>query len=75
MNRTRCGEVYSPTLNPAIINRVEFYVDDELKATDYNEPYVYSWNSIAFFTHRIKAVAYDENENNAFDEITVWKFF
>jgi len=56
-------------------SKVEFYVDDLLKATDVEVPYIWTWNEIAFGDHEIKIIAYDHNGNNASKEITVWKFF
>jgi hypothetical protein len=56
-------------------SKVEFYVDDLLKATDVEVPYTWAWNEIAFGDHEIKIIAYDHNGNNVSKEITVWKFF
>lgn len=53
---------------------VEFYIDDVLKYTDYEPPFAYTWDEIAFFRHKIRVVAYAGNRN-ADDEITIWKFF
>lgn len=57
------------------IDRVEFYIDDELKYNDSTEPYNWTWNERAFFGHAIKVTVYDNTGNNASDEIVVWKFF
>lgn len=54
---------------------VEFYIDDELKFTDYEPPYIYTWNESAFFRHSIMAIAYNENGESDEDSIYVWKFF
>ncbi len=57
------------------INRVEFYVDDELKITDYNEPYSWDWDEQELFLlYTIKVITYDNAGNSAIDEIGVWKF-
>lgn len=59
------------------MNRVEFYVDNEHRGTDYEEPYEWLWgNSTGFFgKHSIKAKAYDHAENSiSSKEITVLKF-
>jgi hypothetical protein len=61
--------------NATGINRVEFYIDDELKGTDYTAPYSWTWTTPAFFSHSIKAVAYNQANNSASDEIIVGKFF
>jgi hypothetical protein len=57
------------------INRVEFFKDDELQATDYTEPYSWDWDDTELFLlYTITVVAYDNNGNSASDEIAVWKF-
>ncbi|MCD6147607.1 MAG: hypothetical protein J7J34_06385, partial [Thermoplasmata archaeon] len=56
------------------IEKVEFYVDDELKATLTAEPYSWTWDETAFFTHTIKVIAYDNAGNTATDEQAVWIF-
>ncbi|HHH80287.1 MAG TPA: hypothetical protein ENL13_05240 [Thermoplasmatales archaeon] len=55
--------------------KVEFYVDNKLKETVYNEPYSWVWSETTFGKHVVKTVAYDIVENQASDEITVWKLF
>lgn len=57
------------------IDRVEFYVDDDLKETDTMEPYSWMWDDRVFFRRNIKAVAYDNSGNNTTRELLVWKFF
>ncbi|HEC81552.1 MAG TPA: PKD domain-containing protein [Thermoplasmatales archaeon] len=57
------------------VEKVEFYVDSNLKKTVYNEPYSWTWVEKTFGKHVVKAVAYDASENQDSDEITVWKFF
>ena len=57
------------------IDRVEFYIDDEIKSTDTSEPYSWTWDEMVFFRHTIKAIAYNNAGNSASDEIVVWKFF
>jgi len=59
------------------IERVEFYIDDELKETDTTEPYSWTWDerTLLRFRHTIKVIAYDNADNNASDEICVMKFF
>ena len=60
------------------INKVEFYIDDELKASITSSPYIYQWikEKIITFKHRhlIKVIAYDNYGNTKTDEIIVWKF-
>ena len=57
------------------INRVEFYIDNEIQQIDDTEPYSWTWDTPAFFKHTIKVVAVDNTENSANVEITVRKFF
>lgn len=56
------------------IDRVNFFIDGELKSTDKTMPYSYSWKQLICSRYSIKAVVYDENENHAEDEIYVWKW-
>ncbi|HID24916.1 MAG TPA: hypothetical protein EYP23_00395 [Thermoplasmata archaeon] len=55
------------------VNRVEFYLDDDLKHVDKDEPYMWSWDKGALWRHTIKVVAYDNTGNSAEDEVKVWK--
>jgi len=59
------------------INRVEFYIDGELKYNDTTEPYIWTWDERTpfRFRHTIKVIAYDEAGNYASSEISVRKFF
>lgn len=41
-----------------VIDRVEFYIDDVLKATDDTEPYSWTWDERIFWRHTIKVIAY-----------------
>jgi len=54
------------------IEKVEFYVDEELKATLTEEPYSWLWNEPALFSHTIKVIACDNAGNTATDEQKVW---
>ena len=63
------------TQEPFGIDRVEFYIDDTLKATDTELPYEWSWSSPAFFKHTIRVIAYDTSGNSAGKSIDVSKFF
>jgi len=61
------------------IERVEFYIDGELKTNITTPPYTYEWKRegrMRIFGHRhtIKVIAYDNAGNNASKEIKVWKF-
>jgi hypothetical protein len=55
------------------VNRVEFYIDGDLKSTDTSFPFTYNWNSSTYLdgTHFIKAVVYDNSNRTAEDEIMV----
>jgi hypothetical protein len=58
------------------VNRVEFYIDDELEASDSSVPYSWKWTKLNLFSsHTIKTVAYDDAGNSANDEIIIRKFF
>ena len=56
------------------IEKVEFYIDDELKQTITNEPYEWLWDETIIGTHTIKAIAYDNSGNMVTDEQVVWIF-
>jgi len=59
------------------IEKVEFYVDDELLSTDNEAPYEYTltriglFKSILFRKHIIKVIAYDDKGLTATDEIEI----
>ena len=53
------------------IEKVEFYIDDELKFTDYDMPYDWPWNEKAFGNRELKVIAYDIKENKAAEKIEV----
>ena len=55
------------------IDKVEFYIDDELKNADDEGPYEWTWGH-AFWQHALKVIAYDNAGNTASDEQTVWIF-
>ena len=57
------------------IDRVEFYIDDQHMETVTSSPYNWTWSDAAFFKHTIKVVAFDNFDNDAEKEISVWKFF
>ncbi len=43
--------------------KVEFYVDDELKATDTDDPYNWTWNEFAIGIYTVQIVVYDTEDN------------
>lgn len=57
------------------VEKVEFYIDGELRHVAYDEPYAWSWESMAFFRHRINAIAYYSEGLYLDYDILVWKFF
>lgn len=66
--------VANATDNQSGIQRVEFYVDDQLKGTDTSAPYNWVWTDRGlFFPYTLKAVAYDYYGNQNADVIKVWK--
>ncbi|HEC75746.1 MAG TPA: hypothetical protein ENI33_00605 [Thermoplasmatales archaeon] len=50
------------------IEKIEFYVDDELKEIIREEPYEWLWDEKIAWKHKIKVVAYDKAGNTADDE-------
>ena len=56
------------------IEKVEFYIDNVLTETVYEEPYLWSWDERTFFKHSIMTRAYDKSENTDDDEINIWIF-
>ncbi|KYK23895.1 hypothetical protein AYK21_01925 [Thermoplasmatales archaeon SG8-52-2] len=56
------------------IEKIEFYIDDELKETVYSEPYNWTWTERKIGKHTIKVIAYDIEGNSASKEIEVRKF-
>ena len=52
--------------------RVEFYIDNELKYEDDEQPYSWTWNEFSFGRHEIKVVAYGGAEK-AEDAMSVMK--
>jgi len=57
------------------MDRVEFYIKDQLKATVTTEPYSWTWSELGFFTYIIEVKAYDKEGNNASAIKGVLKFF
>jgi len=57
----------------ALIEKIEFYINDQLKYTDTKEPYIWTWDKKALFRsiHNIKLIAYDTAGNSVSDEVIV----
>jgi hypothetical protein len=66
--------VETNVLNESSIDRVEFYVDDELKYVDEETPYEWLWDEKSIGNHEIKVIAYDNKGNMTSDEIDVMIF-
>ena len=57
------------------IDRVEFYVYQQLVETKTSAPYTWLWSEKAFFKQALTVKAYDKAGNVASEDLTVWKFF
>lgn len=53
------------------IEKVEFYIDNKLMATDYTRPYTWWWINRPMFFHKLKVVAYNTIGETGRDEIYV----
>ncbi|MFO7677698.1 MAG: Ig-like domain-containing protein, partial [Thermoplasmatota archaeon] len=53
------------TDNESGIDRVEFYINGELKSTEYSEPFSYDWRELRSGLHTIQVKAFDKAGNNA----------
>ena len=51
------------------VDKVEFYVDGNLKFTDHEAPYEWLWDEFAIGEHEIKVITYDNKGNRSEDEI------
>jgi hypothetical protein len=57
------------------IQKIEFYKDNKLQFTDMEAPYVWTWNTMSFFRHTIKVIAYYDVTNTTSNQMTAWKLF
>jgi len=57
------------------VDRVEFYVNNQLLGNDSTAPYSWLWNQTAFFKQVLTVKAFDAAGNVNSEEIQVWKFF
>jgi len=55
------------------VQRVEFFIDNELKETDSDSPYTWTWDEKDFFFHTIKVTAFDNSGNSASDRLQIFK--
>jgi PKD repeat protein len=57
------------------VEKVEFYVDDELQKTDTDYPYNWTWSEqMPLFQYTLKVIAYDHAGNQKSNEMSLWKF-
>ena len=58
------------------IEKVEFYIDDELVETLTDEPYEYLWKNTPFlkFRHELKVIAYDDQGKSSEEKMDVFAF-
>lgn len=65
--------VKAATPDDSGIDKVEFYVDNQLKFTDTSTPYEFAWDTLAETegAHALKAVAFDSKGNTATAKINV----
>lgn len=57
------------------VDKVRFYVDDDLIGDDYTSPYQLKFNRLSLGNHTIRAVAFDLAGNQEINEIEIWKYF
>lgn len=57
------------------IDRIEFYINDDLILVDDVFPYEWLWNQNSFGLYNIKIIAVDSTGNLAENNMKVWKFF
>ena len=67
--------VETNVLNESSIDRVEFYVGDELRYVDEETLYEWKWDEFAIGRYEVKVIAYDDKGNTASDNITVLRIF
>jgi hypothetical protein len=60
--------------NESGINRVEFWTNTELRHTDTQAPYTWTWSERGLYQYTLRAVAYDNAGNHNQADILLWKF-
>ena len=69
------GDITIVTKELQPLSKVEFYLGKKLVFTDEEPPFEWEWNRFSFGRHKVKAVAYDLDGNEAgFDDTIIWKF-
>ncbi len=61
--------------NSSGVDRVQFYVNDVLMATDSSNPYAFYWTKLGFNLYNLKIVVNDKSDNSVTKLVQVWKFF
>ena len=61
--------------NESGLNRLELYINEELRETFSSISHSWTWDEKLFGRQTIELVAYDNSDNMARVEKTVWKFF
>lgn len=56
------------------VEKVEFFINDKNIETDTEYPYEYKWSSIISGKFSIKIIAYDNEDNQDEDELTIFKW-
>jgi len=66
-------EIFAPGSE---IDRVEFYINDELKYNTSTEPYTWTWDERTFlkFQYTIEVKAYGADGGSDSDDMVVWRF-
>ena len=57
------------------IEKVDFYINEEYKFSDTEEPYIWNWEGGPYLKNIIETVAYYDGGKNLEDQIVIWKFF
>jgi hypothetical protein len=72
----RADVITTVTDSQSGVNRVEFYLDDILKASFTTGPYSWAWTERGFmFPYTLKIIAYDNVGNHITSETKIWKIF
>jgi len=66
--------VYESWHGPGNVEKIEIYIDDNLKANLTSWPYIWTWEKKTFGKHTIKVIAYDSEGEISNKEIEVFKF-
>jgi len=56
------------------IEKVEFYLNEELQTTDTEAPYIWDWKKLSFRRHTIGITAHNNYGNSTISEFNIWKF-